>query len=212
MSAGAVPRHTQRQAAAQASPSAPSSEDSFELAPPRRSERVNAELVQLVASFAPLELAQLKAAKQKARQQRAAANAVDMPAVDDLAAEASTDANMTDIVLGAAEGGLLPTAAALAAVAAAEGRPDTVLHREVSPREEQQHQQQQRHQQHVERGRAPQGPGLHRRTSSGGASAGQAAAGRSRSRTPTRPSYLPAAPAKGEAVRRDHNVSCTPPL
>ncbi|KAG2491840.1 hypothetical protein HYH03_009796 [Edaphochlamys debaryana] len=54
-----------------------SSEESFETAPPRRRPQpINAELVKLVASFAPLELAQLKAMEQKARLKKARANAL----------------------------------------------------------------------------------------------------------------------------------------
>ncbi|EFJ46101.1 hypothetical protein VOLCADRAFT_105672 [Volvox carteri f. nagariensis] len=53
-----------------------SSEDSDEASPPqRRPQPINAELVKLVASFAPLELAQLKAAEQKARIRKAHAPA-----------------------------------------------------------------------------------------------------------------------------------------
>lgn len=53
-----------------------SSENSYEAPPPRwRAQNINAELVKLVASFAPLELAQLKAAEQKARLKRVRAPA-----------------------------------------------------------------------------------------------------------------------------------------
>ncbi|GIL86182.1 hypothetical protein Vretifemale_14565, partial [Volvox reticuliferus] len=69
-----------------------SSEDSYEEAPPRRRPQpINAELVKLVASFAPLELAQLKAAEQKARIKKVKAPAAAVVEPVDLAADGAAD-------------------------------------------------------------------------------------------------------------------------
>ncbi|GLC67393.1 hypothetical protein PLESTF_000551400 [Pleodorina starrii] len=159
-----------------------SSEDSYEAVPlHRRSQTINAELVKLVASFAPLELAQLKVMEQKARIQKARAPAAAAAAADleDVAGLRDTEARAEP------QGGLerADSSHAAAAVPPVE-QPLEPLRLRVRPST-------------ADAARAPHPP------------AG-APAGRTRSQSATRPSHLSAAPAKGAVVKRDLNILPNP--
>ncbi len=152
-----------------------SSEDSYEAAPPRRRvQLINAELVKLVASVAPLELAQLKAMEQKARIRKArppAVEAVEPEGVADLGLVASGVETLHDREHAGISAAPMHSVEQQSEPARWQVRPSTAD--------------------------AARGPGP----------AMAAAGGRMRSQSATRPSYLPAAPAKGTVVKRDLNVS-----
>ncbi|GFR52009.1 hypothetical protein Agub_g14432 [Astrephomene gubernaculifera] len=153
-----------------ASSGAPTSEDSFDAAPPRRQPHpINAELVKLVASHAPLELAQLAAVRQKARLKKAHASSTD-------SAAAAGDGVQTEdyvAVQHSYEPEPLQEAAALQA---------DLGHARL----------------------------LMRPAAANTAVPTSAAASRPKSRSPSRPSHLPAAPAKGATVKRDQNLLPNP--
>ena len=156
-----------------------SSDESFDSAPPRRKPQpINAELVKLVASFAPLELAQLKAMEQKARLKKARAAAAAQGEPTGASAHAAAEAEASGFSGAMAEDANVYEDAQYedAELEAPAPAPGHQSRRQSAA------------------GRAAD---VHGATSTG----------RSKSPGAGRPSHLPAAPAKGAVVKRDLNVS-----
>ncbi|KAG2447275.1 hypothetical protein HYH02_007605 [Chlamydomonas schloesseri] len=158
-----------------------SSDESFDSAPPRRkAQPINAELVKLVASFAPLELAQLKAMEQKARLKKARAAAA--------ATGGAAPATTTNVASGE-EAADVTDAMEEDTAMYADPAYDDVEPEAPAP---------------VPESRRTSAAG-HAANAHGTTSRG-----RSKSPGPGRPSHLPAAPAKGAVVKRDLNILPNP--